>query len=169
MTTSFRGDATASNPESRDSGSGPSGPSRNDLRSIQLLGKCRAEGMGGIDADDAEFAREEFQFFQRERKSLVVGMAVDIGIELCGKEIAVDHVALELRHVDAVGGKAAERLVEGCRQVAHPKNKSGHKRTGALLRPVRLACQHHETRGVVAFVLDIGGENVETVDFGGKL
>src|SRR6185312_16315271 len=88
------------------------GLSRKDLRSLHLFAERRAEGMAGIDADDAEFAREEFQLFERKGQRLVVGMAVDIRIELCGEEVAVDHVAFELGHVDAVGGKAAERLVE---------------------------------------------------------
>ena len=33
---------------------------------LRLLAERRAERMAGIDADDAEFAREEFQFLQRE-------------------------------------------------------------------------------------------------------
>ena len=74
--------------------------------------KVARNGWPGIDADDAKFAREEFQFLQREGEPLVLGMAVDVGIELRGEEIAVDHVAFELGHVDAVGGKTAHRLVE---------------------------------------------------------
>src|SRR5579872_2021436 len=101
---------------------------RDGSRSCLLFAEGGAERMSRIDADDAEFAREEFQLLQREHEISVVGMAVDIGIELCGEEIAVDHVAFELGHVDAVGGKAAERLVKGCRQIAHPENKSGDER-----------------------------------------
>jgi hypothetical protein len=37
--------------------------------------------------------REKLQFFQRKGKVLVVGMAVDIGIELRREEIAFHHVA----------------------------------------------------------------------------
>ena len=125
-------------------------------------------GCAGIDADDAEFAREEFQFLQRKGEALVVGMAVDVGIELRGEEIAVDHVAFELGHVDAVGGEAAHRLVERGGQVAHPENKSGDQRPRALLGPVRLARQHHEARGVVGLVLDVLGQDIEAVDFGGQ-
>jgi hypothetical protein len=44
--------------------------------------------------------------------------ALDVAIELYRKELAVDHVAFQLSHVDAVGGKAAKRLVERSRQVA---------------------------------------------------
>ena len=93
-------------------------------------------------------------------------MAVDIGVELRGGEIAVDHVAFQLGHVDAVGGEAAERLVERGRKVAHPENKSRHQRPGALFGPLVLACQHHEARGVVGLVLDVLGQDVEAVDIG---
>ncbi len=45
-------------------------------------------------------------------------MAVDFGQELGGGEAAVDHVAFQLGHVDAVGGEAAEGFVEGGGDVA---------------------------------------------------
>src|SRR5438045_9659853 len=57
--------------------------------SIQLLAERRPERVARIDADDAEFAREEFQFLQRKSQALVLGMAVDVGIELRGGEFAV--------------------------------------------------------------------------------
>src|SRR5436305_10985435 len=79
---------------------------------LGLLAKGRAERMTGIDADDAELAREELQLFQRERQAPVVGVTVDVGVKLRGEEVAVDHVAFELGHVDAVGGEAAQRLVK---------------------------------------------------------
>src|SRR3954447_2447894 len=129
------------------------------------LAERRPEGMTGIDSDDAEFPREEFQFFQRESEALVVRMAVDIGVELGGEEIAVDHVAFELGHVDAVGGEAAERLVERGRQVAYPENKSGDQWARALDGPVLLARQHHEARGVVGLVVYILGQDIQAVDF----
>ena len=81
------------------------------------------------------------------------------------KKFAVDHVAFQLGHVDAVGGKAAERLVERGGQVAHPENKSGDQRPRALFGPVRLARQHHEARGVVGLVLDVLGQDIEAIDF----
>src|SRR6516225_1138456 len=144
--------------------SAPSVPDRasrvRGTRSLQLLAERRAERMARIDADDAEFAREEFQLLQREGEPLVVGMAVDIGVKLRGEEIAVDHVALELGHVDAVGGKAAERLVERGRQIAHPKNKSCDQRPRILLGPFRLARQYDEAGSVVGLVLDVLGQDV---------
>src|SRR5437899_3850658 len=129
------GRRAASSPESRDapmrncaSEVWSFGPSRNDGL-IRLLAKCGAEGVAGTDPDDAEFAREEFQLLQCKREAAVVGMAVDVGVKLRSEEIAVDHVALELGHVDAVGGEPAERLVERGGQVAHPENKSRDQRS----------------------------------------
>src|SRR3981189_80049 len=90
-----------------------SGPSDHPgMTSVLLLAERRPEGMPGIDPDDPEFAREELQLLQRKRQIPVLGMAIDVGIELRGEEIAVDHVAFKLGHVDAVGGKAAHRLLE---------------------------------------------------------
>src|SRR5205807_4975396 len=109
--------------------------------SVPLLAERRPKRMAGIDADDAEFAREEFQFLQRKGEPPVIGMAVDVGIELRGEEIAVDHVALELGHVDAVGGKAAECLVERGGKVAHPEYKARDQRRRSLFGPFGLARQ----------------------------
>src|SRR5258706_11652907 len=136
--------------------------------SILLLAEGGAEGMAGINADNAEFARKEFQLLQCKGEALVVGMAIDVGVELRGEEVAVDHVAFELGHVDAVGGEAAHRLVERRGQVAHPENKRGDQRPRPLLGPIRLARQHHETRGVVSLVLDVLAQYIEAVDFGGQ-
>src|SRR4030088_2354202 len=93
--------------------------------SLLLLAERGAERMAGIDPDNPEFAREEFQFLQCKGEIPILGMAVDVGVELRGEEIAVDHVAFQLRHVDAVGRKSAHRLVERGGQVAYPENKSG--------------------------------------------
>src|SRR6185437_17182311 len=103
-----------------------------------------AEGLRGINANDAEFTREEFQFLQRKGEAAIVGMAVDVGVKLRREEFAVDHVAFQLGHVDAVGGEAAERLVERGGQVAHPENKRGDQRTGGLRGPLFLAGQYDE-------------------------
>src|SRR6202041_2308199 len=112
---------------------------RRDL--LFLLAERRAERMGGIDPDNPEFAREELQFLQRESEILVVGMTIDIGIEFRGEKIAVDHVAFQLGHVDAVGGKTAHRLVERGGKIAYPEYKSGDQRPRPLFGPVRLARQ----------------------------
>jgi len=47
---------------------------------------------------------------ERQPDRPVIGMAVDLGVELGDDEIA-RNVTLELGHVDAVGGESAERLV----------------------------------------------------------
>src|SRR6202171_1751153 len=166
---SFRG-ARSANPESRDSGSGPSDhPGMTAVKLLRLLAERGPERMAGINTDNAEFAREEFQFLQREGEVLVLGMAIDVGVELRGEEIAVDHVAFQLRHVDAVGGEAAHCLVERGGKVAHPENKRGDQRPRSLFGPVRLARQHHKARGVVGLVLDILGQDIEAVDISRKL
>ncbi len=95
-------------------------------------------------------------------------MAFDIGVELGGGERAVDHVALELGHVDAVGGKAAHGLVERCRHVAHPKNEGRLDRTNSGRRSDFLTRHDEKARGVVGRVLDVGGKQSQAVDFAGQ-
>src|SRR5580704_12359244 len=95
------------------------------IRPTGLSPKCLPEGVRRVDAEDAQFLGEEVQLLEREGKPAVVGMPIDIGIELGGEETALDHVALELGHVDAVGGEPAERLVERGGHVAHLKQKGG--------------------------------------------
>ena len=73
------------------------------------------ERVGGVDAEDLHVGGEEAQLLERAAYGRVVGVAVDLGEELGRGELAADHVALQLGHVDAVGGEAAERLVEGGR------------------------------------------------------
>ena len=95
-------------------------------------------------------------------------MALDIGIELGRGERALEHVALELGHVDAVGGEAAQRLVERGRDVAHLEHEGREHRPVAARRPLCRPRQHHEARRRVGFVLDVLGEDVEAVDLGGE-
>ena len=86
-------------------------------------------------------------------------VAVDVGEELRRGEFALDHVAFELGHVDAVGGEAAERLVERRRHVAHAKDESRHHRPVAARRAhCGVFDEHDEARRVVRLVLDVGGE-----------
>src|SRR5438034_2422199 len=82
-----------------------------------------AERVRGIDAEDDQLLGEERKLFECEHQPAVVGMAFDVGIELRGEEVALDHVAFELGHVDAVGGEAAQRLVERGRDVLHPEHE----------------------------------------------
>src|SRR3954467_4970672 len=67
----------------------------NRQSSFRFLAEGRAERVTGIDADDAEFTGEEFQLLQRKRQIPVLGMTIDVGVELRGEEIAVHHVAFQ--------------------------------------------------------------------------
>src|ERR1700723_959690 len=87
-----------------------------------------AEFVARIDAEDAQRLRlrDELQLFEREFERAVPRMTLHVGIELRGGEAAANHVAFQLGHVDAVGGKAAQRLVQRGRDIAHLENKSRH-------------------------------------------
>ena len=96
-----------------------------------------AEGVGRIDAQALDLVREELQLLERVLQRLLLGMAQHLGIELRLAETGVD-VALELDHVDAVGGEAAERLVERGRHVAHPEQEArDHRALVAAARAPR--------------------------------
>src|SRR5258708_15069945 len=82
------------------------------------LAQTRAEGMRRVDAQDGELLGEEGELLERELQVGIVRVALDVGVELGREEIALDHVALELGHVDSVGGEAPERLVERGRDIA---------------------------------------------------
>src|SRR6188508_1312035 len=103
-----------------------------------------AERVRRIDAENRQLLGEERKFLEREDEPAVVGMAFDVGIELRGEEIALDHVALELGHVDAVGGKAAHGLVERGRHVLHPEHEGRDHLALAARRPLLFARQHDE-------------------------
>src|SRR3982750_400305 len=79
-------------------------------RSILLFLKGRAKRVRRIDAKNLELAREELQLFHRKGEPPIVRVALDIGVEHGGEEIALDHVAFELGHVHAVGGEATHRF-----------------------------------------------------------
>jgi hypothetical protein len=78
-----------------------------------------------IDAENAHLASRRTQFLQRVLHARIVGMALDVGVEQRRGEGA-ELVALQLGHVDAVGGEAAHRLVERGRHVAHAEDEGGH-------------------------------------------
>ena len=50
--------------------------------------------MGRIDAQHGQFLGKEGEFLEREHKRTIVGMPLDVGIELRRKEVAPDHVGL---------------------------------------------------------------------------
>src|ERR1700687_496836 len=97
--------------------------------------------MRGIDAENPQRLRlrDEFQLFEREFERAILRVALDVGVELRGGEAAADHVAFELGHIDAVGGKAAERLVERRWNIANLENKSRHHAFLPAARPFRLS------------------------------
>src|SRR5262245_60981036 len=106
-------------------------------KSARLLLKGCTELVRRIDAENAHFLRIEREFLESEDKFALIGMTLDVGIELSREEIAFDHVAFELGHVDAVGGKAAERLVESGGYVAHPEQEGRDDRAVAVAGPNR--------------------------------
>src|SRR6185437_4306714 len=110
--------------------------------------RLAAKGMGGVDAEDARFAGEELELLERAGERRVVRVSVHVGEELGGGELAALHVALELGHVDAVGGEAAKRLVERGGHVTDAKDEGRHHRPIARRRPAFIPRQHHEPGGV---------------------
>ena len=96
-------------------------------------------------------------------------MALDVGIELRRGEAAAQHVALELRHVDAVGGEAAHRLVERRRHVAHAEDEGGDDQAAVIGRDARSLRHDQEPRRVVAGVLDILLQRDQAMDLAREL
>src|SRR5579883_1437377 len=94
----------------------------------------RAEGMRGIDAEYLHLLGEEGELLKCQHQLAIFRVTFDVGVELGGEEIALDHVALELGHVDAVGGEAAQRLVERGRHIAHAEQECGDNRSGLARR-----------------------------------
>src|SRR6478609_4570490 len=75
--------------------------------SVNRFREGSPERVRRIDAQDLHFLGVERKLLEREDQVALFGVALDIGVELGGEEIALDHVALELGHVDAVGGETA--------------------------------------------------------------
>src|SRR3546814_20140226 len=62
-------------------------------------------------------------------RSRLLGMALDIDVELRRHEVAPHHVGFQLGHVDAVRRESPERLVERRRHVAHVEDEGDRKST----------------------------------------
>src|ERR1700719_356057 len=92
-------------------------------------------------------------------------MALDVGIELGRRERPLQHVAFELGHVDAVGGEAAKRLVERGRDVAHLEHERCQYRPIIGRWPLGLTGKYDEARRRMRRVLNVLGENIESVNF----
>src|SRR5215831_10604345 len=125
--------------------------------------------MRGVDAEDLHLAGEEAELVERELYRPVLRMALDVGVELCRRETAAQHVALELGHVDAVGGEAAERLVKRRRHVPYPKHEGRDDQAAVGDRYARALGHDEEARGVVARVLDVFLERDEPVNLAREL
>src|SRR6266540_108075 len=130
------------------------------------LGDLGAVGVRRVDAEDAELDGEERELLEREGEARVLRVALDVGVELGGEERAAELVALQLRHVHAVGSETAERLVERGRHVANAEHERRDGRAGAADRHAWLARQRQEPGRVVVLVLDVAREDVEPVEPG---
>src|SRR6516225_2929015 len=82
--------------------------------------KLRTKWMSRIDAENPHLLGVKGKLLKGKDQAAGLRMPFDICVELSGEEIAFDHVALKLGHVDAVGGKSAEGLIERCRNIAYP-------------------------------------------------
>ena len=86
----------------------------------------------------------------------LLGMALNICIELGSGELALELVGFELDDIDTVRGKAAKCLVESRGNVADAKSETGDDRRILGLGIVGIGGQHDEPRGVVGLiVLDV--------------
>ena len=127
-----------------------------------LLGA--AERVLRVGAEDMQPGGEVVELLEGAGDGGVVGVALDVGVELGGRKLAVDHVALELGHVHAVGGEAAHRLVERRRQVADAEDEAGQH--VATRRRDGLRRHGEEAGGVVRLVLDVARQHLQPVDVG---
>ncbi len=121
--------------------------------------------MGRIGAQALDVVGEESQLLEGIPQRRLLRMADHLGVELRLIEARVD-VALELDHVDAVGGEAAEGLVQRRRHVAYLEQEAGDHRALVGWRLDRLARQDDEPGGVVLGVLEVGTQDLEAVDLG---
>src|SRR5690242_3402486 len=103
--------------------------------------------MRRVDAEHRVLLGEEAELLERKLDVRIVGMALDVGIELRGEEVALDHVAFELGHVDPVGGEAAKGLVKRGRDVADLEDEGGEHQPVAALGPPALAREYDEAGG----------------------
>src|SRR3954447_9156873 len=102
---------------------GPCPPSRPASRRRSAIQPVR---VGRVDTQDAYLGGEEAQFVQGEGDVLLVGVALDLGVEATGVQTRADLVALDLREVHPAGGEPAERLEERAGDVAHGEEQTRH-------------------------------------------
>src|SRR5512145_3417817 len=121
-----------------------------------------------VAAENRQLARKELEFGERALERRIVRMAFDVAIESCRLEVSADQVALELGHVDAVGGEAAERLVQRGRNALDAKDERGQYLPLAPVGVEWPGRKHDEPRGVVLGVFDVLAQRLETVDLAGQ-
>src|SRR5215469_769613 len=114
--------------------------------SVLLFLKSVAERMRRVDTQYRQFLGEEGKLFQRKHERSIVRMALNVRVELRGEEVAADHIAFELRHIHAVGRKAAERFVKCGRHIPDSVHKGRNDFASARLCPFFLSRQDDETR-----------------------
>src|SRR6185312_8053973 len=127
-----------------------------------------AERMGRKGAEHFQLVGEETQLLQGKLQAALVGMALDLGVELRLLEMRAAQVALELDDIDAVGGKPAQRLVERGRYALHPEQERRHAAHGAPVGLCLLAREHQHAGGVVVGVLDVLRQHLQPIDARGK-
>src|SRR5262252_6336807 len=137
------------------------------VRALGCLLERLAEPVSGVNAKYLQRfrLRHEFELFQRQFERTLFRVALDIDVKLRRGEAAIDHIAFQLGHVDAVGGEPAQRLVQRRGNVAYLKDKSGDDTLFLAARPFWLARQYDEAGGIVFGVGDVLLENAKTVDF----
>ena len=108
----------------------------------------------------------EGQFGHRPRHALVIGTALNVGVEFgCGKA-AVAQVAFELGHVDAIGGEAAERLEQSSGHIAHGESEAGHHR--AVRRRPPGTFEDDKARRIVVGIFDAAFEDFQPIQLGSE-
>src|SRR5580704_18792327 len=120
--------------------------------------------MRRIDAEDFHFLGVERQLLESEDQTAIFGMPLHIGVELGGKKVSLDHVAFELRHIDAIGCESTECLVKRRRHVANAEKKGGDDPSAVVACPLGFSRKHDEARCVMRLVLDVLREDIEAVD-----
>src|SRR3546814_9210475 len=81
----------------------------------------------------------ESQLVERIVDRWIARLADDIGVEFGRREAAAALIAFELGHVDAVGRKAAERLVERGGHVLHLEDERSEEHTSELQSLMRIS------------------------------
>jgi hypothetical protein len=111
-----------------------------------------------------DLAGKEPELFKRSLNRRLIGMTLNLSVELGGVEGAADLVALKLCHIDAICGKTAHRLVQRSRYVADPEYESRDPSLAQLkLSLERLAAHNHKARRIVRSILYIFCKYIKSI------